>query len=78
VSNSPAPQQKSRDNHLGFFALLKEVLWSFLGVRSSLGYEKTFALARPRDIVLVGIFATLIFIFVLVFIAHFAISLATG
>ena len=66
----------SQDQRLGFFALLREILWSFLGVRSGLGYEKTFALARPRDIILVGIFATLVFIALLVGAAYLAISLA--
>jgi len=73
---SPDPQ-KSRDQYLGFFALLREITWSFLGVRSKKGYEETFAKARPRDIVLVGILATLVFILVLVSIARFAIGLAT-
>ena len=77
-NNTADSKQKSRDQRLGFFALLREILWSFLGVRSSLGYEKTFALARPRDIILVGIFATIVFILLLVSIAYLAINLATG
>ncbi len=75
ISNS---QLKSRDQSLGFFSLLKEILWSFLGVRSAQGYEKTFSRARPRDLILVGLFATLLFILILIFVAHFAISLATS
>jgi len=71
-------QQKSRDSSLGFFALLKEILWSFLGVRSNRGHASAFERARPRDIILVGIFATLIFILTLVCAVFFAISLATG
>ncbi|MDF1818834.1 MAG: DUF2970 domain-containing protein [Immundisolibacteraceae bacterium] len=74
AENSAPINQQQR---LGFFALLREILWSFLGVRSSLGYEKTFALARPRDIILVGIFATLVFVILLVGVAYMAISLAT-
>ena len=68
----------TQEPRLGFFALLREILWSFLGVRSSLGYEKTFALARPRDIILVGVFATLMFIALLVCAAYLAINLATS
>ncbi|MEL0081945.1 MAG: DUF2970 domain-containing protein [Gammaproteobacteria bacterium] len=74
----PDSPQKSRDNPLGFFSLLKEILWSFLGVRSSLGYEQTFARARPRDIILVGLFATLVFVLTLVGAAFLAINMITG
>lgn len=73
---SPATQAEGFDSRLGFFALLKEILWAFLGVRSQRGYESTFSRARPRDIILVGIVATLAFVLLLVFAARFAISLA--
>ncbi|MBL4622664.1 MAG: DUF2970 domain-containing protein [Immundisolibacteraceae bacterium] len=68
-------QQTSPDlPRLGFFALLKEILWAFLGVRNRKGYEQTFQRANVRDIVLVGIFATLLLIATLVSIVYLVIS----
>lgn len=59
---------------LGFFTLLKEILWAFLGVRNRKGYEQTFQRAKVRDMVLVGIFATLVLIATLLSIVYLVIS----
>ena len=59
---------------LGFFALLREILWAFLGVRNRKGYEQTFQHAKVRDMVLVGVFATLVLIVTLVSIVYLVIS----
>ncbi|HAC33014.1 MAG TPA: hypothetical protein DCF45_00695 [Gammaproteobacteria bacterium] len=62
---------------LGFFSLLKEILWSFLGVRTHKGYEHAFQHARARDLILVGILTTVLFVLILIAIAYLAISYAT-
>ena len=73
-SADTSPPSESPDQRLGFFALLREILWAFLGVRNRKGYEQTFKRANIRDIVLVGIFATLVLIATLVSIAYLVIS----
>ena len=79
MTNSPATEKNVIPealelSPLGFFALLKEILWAFLGVRNRKGYEQTFNRANIRDIVLVGIFATLLLIATLISIVYLVIS----
>jgi hypothetical protein len=45
-----------------FFRSVKLVAWSFLGIRSSKGYEQDLARVNPLHVVLVGVVAALLLV----------------
>ena len=51
-----------------FFATLKAVFWSFLGIRKKSDYEKDAAQLNPIHVVIAGVIGALIFIATLVII----------
>lgn len=57
-----------------FFATMKAVSWSFLGVRKKSGYEQDSANLNPVHVIIAGIIAALLFIGVLIAVVRFAVS----
>ncbi|NLY64124.1 MAG: DUF2970 domain-containing protein [Alcaligenaceae bacterium] len=59
---------------LSFFQTLKAILWGFLGIRKGASYHEDISKLNPVHIIIAGIIGVLIFIFVLVMVARWAIS----
>lgn len=58
---TPATQRK-----MSFFATLKAVFWSFLGIRKKSDYEKDAAKLNPIHVVIAGLIGAGIFIAILI------------
>ena len=59
---------------LNFFQTLKAILWAFLGIRKGASYQEDISRLNLVHIILAGIIGVLIFIFILVMVARWAIS----
>ncbi|MCU6435037.1 DUF2970 domain-containing protein [Undibacterium sp. Jales W-56] len=57
-----------------FFATMKAVFWSFLGIRKKNDYEQDAAQLNPVHVIMAGIFGALIFIAILVFIVKAVVA----
>lgn len=58
---APATQRK-----MSFFATLKAVFWSFLGIRKKSDYEKDAAKLNPIHVIIAGLIGAGIFITILI------------
>ncbi|MCW8901414.1 MAG: DUF2970 domain-containing protein [Gammaproteobacteria bacterium] len=54
----------------------KSVLWAFLGVQKSKNYERDFKHGKPAQYIIIGLIGVAIFIFILVMVVQFVLSLA--
>ena len=54
----------------------KSVLWAFLGVQKSKNYERDFKHGKPSQYIIVGLIAVALFIFILIMLVNFVLSLA--
>ena len=54
----------------------KSVMWAFLGVQKSKNYERDFKHGKPSQYIIVGLIGVSIFIFILIMIVKFVLSLA--
>jgi hypothetical protein len=59
-----------RQRNASFGQTLRAVLWSFFGVRRSAEYKKDAARLNPVHVIIVGIAAAALFVFVLIMIAR--------
>ena len=53
---------------------MKLVAWSFLGIRSSAGYQQDLAKVNPLHVVLVGILGTLLLVVGLVVLVNWVVA----
>ena len=51
-------------------------MWAFLGVQKSKNYERDFKHGKPSQYIIVGLIGVSIFIFILIMIVKFVLSLA--
>ena len=58
----------------GFLRTLKAVLWSFLGVRRRRGYEEDTSRLNPVYVILAGLFATAVFVVVLILVVRTVVA----
>lgn len=54
----------------------RSVMWAFLGVQKSKNYERDFKHGKPSQYVIIGLIGVSIFIFTLVMVVKFVLSLA--
>ncbi|MFZ6815939.1 DUF2970 domain-containing protein [Undibacterium sp. Rencai35W] len=59
---------------ISFFATMKAVFWSFLGIRKKNDYEQDAAQLNPIHVIIAGILGALIFITILVFIVKAVVA----
>lgn len=57
-----------------FFATIKAVMWSFLGIRKKSDYEQDAAQLNPLHVVIAGVIGALIFITTLVLIVKSVVA----
>ncbi|BBB63285.1 MULTISPECIES: DUF2970 domain-containing protein [unclassified Undibacterium] len=57
-----------------FFATMKAVFWSFLGIRKKTDYEQDAAQLNPVHVIIAGIIGALIFISVLIMIVRHVVA----
>ncbi len=58
----------------GFWATIRAVLWSFIGIRKRRGYQEDAASLDPKAVVVAGLLAGLIFVLGLVAIVQWVVS----
>jgi hypothetical protein len=51
---------------MAFWSTFKAVLWAFLGIRSSKGYDEDRSKLKVQHVIAVGLLCALMFVFVLV------------
>jgi hypothetical protein len=61
----PVPESATR-RKASFFATMKAVMWSFVGIRKKSDYEKDAAQLNPVHVVIAAVIGVLIFITVLI------------
>ena len=59
---------------MSFVATVKAVLWSFFGVRKNSAYEEDTAKLNPLHVIIAGVLAALIFIFVLLAVVKMVVA----
>ncbi len=57
-----------------FFATMKAVFWSFLGIRKKTDYEQDAAQLNPVHVIIAGVIGALIFISVLIMIVKHVVA----
>lgn len=58
----------------GFWATIRAVLWSFIGIRKRRGYQEDAASLDPKAVVVAGLLAGLVFVLGLVAIVQWVVS----
>ncbi len=59
----------------GFFAAMKAVLWSFLGIRKKQGYDSDAKNLSVKHVIIAGILAGVLFVFGLLALVYFVTHL---
>lgn len=54
----------------------KSVMWAFLGVQKNKNYERDFKHGKPSQYILIGIIGVSLFIFIIIMVVRFVLSLA--
>ena len=54
----------------------RSVMWAFLGVQKNKNYERDFKHGKPSQYIIIGLIGVSIFIFTIVMIVKFVLSLA--
>lgn len=67
-------QSKAQAPRLGFWRTLQAVLWAMLGVRKSAGYREDAARLNPVYVIVIGVAAGAVFVFVLLTVVRWAVS----
>jgi hypothetical protein len=65
----PAAQRK-----LSFFATLRAVFWSFLGIRKKSDYEKDAAKLNPVHVIIAGFIGAAVFVTSLILIVKYVVG----
>ena len=61
---------------LNFFQTLKAVLWGFLGVRKSKGYNEDISKLNPVHLIIAAVIGTILFVVGLVLVAQWFVAQA--
>lgn len=54
----------------------RSVMWAFLGVQKNKNYERDFKHGKPSQYIIIGLIGVSLFIFIIVLIVKFVLSLA--
>jgi len=54
----------------------RSVMWAFLGVQKNKNYERDFKHGKPSQYIIIGLIAVSLFIFIIVMIVQFVLSIA--
>lgn len=65
--------KQATQRKLSFFATIKAVLWSFLGIRKQSGYEQDTAQLNPLHVIIAGVLCAALFVMTLVFIVKYVV-----
>lgn len=68
----PGDEQPRR--RAGFWATVRAVMWSFLGIRKRQDYHKDAASLDPRAVIVAGLLAGLIFVLSIVAVVRFVVG----
>jgi len=66
--------ESATQRKLSFFATLKAVCWSFVGIRKKSGYEQDAAKLNPVHVIIAGILGAMVFITTLILIVKHVVS----
>ena len=66
--SSPPPRRA------GFWATLRAVLWSFIGIRKRRGYQEDATSLDPKAVIVAGLLAGLIFVLSIAAFVRFVVS----
>lgn len=69
MNTEPPPRRTA-----GFWATVRAVLWSFLGVRKRAGYDEDAASLDPKAVIVAGVLGGVIFVLVLVGVVQWVVS----
>lgn len=58
----------------GFFRTVRAVLWSFIGIRKSNGFQEDIATIKPLHILAVGVGAAFIFVIGLIVLVNLVVA----
>lgn len=54
----------------------RSVMWAFLGVQKNKNYERDFKHGKPSQYIIIGLIGVSLFIFIIVMVVRFVLSLA--
>ncbi|OWT63884.1 DUF2970 domain-containing protein [Candidimonas nitroreducens] len=74
ADETPDPSQRK----LNLLQTIKAISWAFFGVRKGKGYAEDIAKLNASHVIIGGIIAAIIFVLLLVWVAHLAVSSAVG
>lgn len=66
--------KEATQRKLSFFATMKAVMWSFLGIRKKSGYEQDAAKLNPIYVIIAGILGAIIFVTTLLLIVKSVVA----
>jgi len=66
--------REASQRKLNFFQTIRAVLWSFLGIRRSRGYEEDAARLNPVYVILAGLIAAGLFVAILILVVRMVVS----
>lgn len=70
-----ARPQHGRETHSpGVLAVMKAVLWSFLGIRRRDDYNRDAVSLKPHQVIIAGVVAAVLLVVTLVLIVRFVVS----
>ena len=71
---SAGPEGEAPRRRAGFWATLRAVMWSFLGIRKGQDYHRDATSLDPKAVILAGILAGLIFVLSIVAFVRFVVG----
>jgi len=69
IPGDEPPRQRA-----GFWATMRAVMWSFLGIRKGKDYQRDAASLDPRAVIVAGLLAGLIFVLSIVAFVRFVVG----
>jgi DUF2970 family protein len=69
-----APEAKGPAPRAGFWATLRAVMWSFLGIRKGRDYRQDAASLDPRAVIVAGVLAGVVFVLSIVAFVRFVVG----
>ena len=69
-----APGDDAPPKQAGFWATVRAVLWSFLGIRKGKDYQRDAASLDPKAVIIAGVLGGLIFVLSIVAFVRFVVK----
>jgi len=75
--DEPHAHKSQEPQSYGFFQTMRAVAWGLLGIRKGKGHEEDFSRLNPLHLILAGLMATALFVFLLIAAARWFIGYFT-